>query len=150
VADAFLAWGRNVIDRTADRLEQEIPGAARGTERHLPDYEAIYVHFADARIPQQLALWLYAAPASAPYNVRGYPDVIGVGLKHDADEELERGQWKLRPLAPFTWRTHIDDRWEGYRWLRRADELSEDPALAADEIAERVLGTLRRSSMVTS
>ncbi len=146
--DAFLTWGREVIDATADRLERVVPGAARGKESHLPDYEAIYVHFPDARIPQRLAVWLYATAASAPYNVRGYPDVIGVGLKHDADEELVRGEWKLRPLAPFTWRTHIDDRWEGYRWLRRAAELSEDPASAADEIAERVLGTLRRSSIL--
>jgi hypothetical protein len=148
VSDAFLTWGRQVINRTADRLEREIPGCARGKERHLPDYESIYVHFADARIPQRLAVWLYATTAGAPYGVRGYPDAIGVGLKHDSDEELVRGEWKLRPIAPFTWRTHIDDRWEGYRWLRRADELSQDPGAAADEIAERVLGTLRRASIL--
>jgi hypothetical protein len=148
VTDAFLTWGRHVIDGTADRLEREIPHCTRGNERHLPDLEAIYVHFPDARIPQRLALWLYAAPAGAPFSVRGYPDAIGVGLKHDADEELVRGEWKLRPIAPFAWRMHIDDRWEGYRWLRRAAELPEDPAAAADEIAERVLGTLRRASIM--
>jgi hypothetical protein len=148
VSDAFLTWGRQVINRTADRLEREIPGSARSKERRLPGYESLYVHFADARIPQRLAVWLYATTAGAPYGVRGYPDAIGVGLKHDSDEELVRGEWKLRPIAPFTWRTHIDDRWEGYRWLRRADELSQDPGVAADEIAERVLGTLRRASIL--
>jgi hypothetical protein len=146
VSDAFLTWGRQVINRTADRLEQEIPGSTRGNESRLPDYEAIYVHFPDVRIPQQLAVWLYATRAGAPYNVRGYPDVIAVGLKHDADQELVRGEWKLRPLAPFSWRTHVDDRWEGYRWLRRVGELSADPASAADEIGDRILGTLRRCS----
>jgi hypothetical protein len=148
VTDAFLGWGRDVIDRTAERLEREIPGAARGAESHRPAYEAIYVHFADARIPQTLALWLFAAKADARCNVRGYPDVIGVGLKHGADEELARGQWKLRPLAPFAWHVHIDERQEGYRWLRRAGELSEDPEAAAREIGDRVLGTLRRSSIL--
>jgi hypothetical protein len=135
-----------VINGAADRLEREIPGSTRGNQRRRPDYEAIYVHFSDARIPQQLAVWLYATKSAAPYNVRGYPDVIGVGLKHDADQEFVRGEWKLRPLAPFSWRAHVDDRWEGYRWMRRADELPEDPGSAADEIGERVLGTLRRCS----
>jgi hypothetical protein len=148
VTDAFLPWGRQVIDRTADRLLLEIPRCTRGADRHVADFEGVYVHFPDARIPQPLALWLYAAPAGAPYSVRGYPDAIGVGLKHDADEELTRGQWKLRPIAPFAWRTHIDDRWEGYRWLRRAAELPQDPKAAADEITERVLGTLRRASIL--
>ncbi|MEA2220359.1 MAG: hypothetical protein QOJ35_2985 [Solirubrobacteraceae bacterium] len=135
-----------MINGAAELLEQEIAGATRANESRLPGYEAIYVHFHDARIPQQLAVWLYATTAGAPYNVRGYPDVIGVGLKHDADQELVRGEWKLRPLAPFTWRTHVDDRWEGYRWLRRAGELPDDPGPAADELGERVLRTLRRSS----
>ena len=83
--------------------------------------------------------------AGARTNVRGYPYVVGVGLTHDADEELARGQWKLRPLAPFAWHTHVDERLEGYRWLRRASELPEDPAAAAGEIGDRVVGTLRRS-----
>ena len=145
MTDAFLAWGRDVIHRTADRLEREIPGAARGKESHRPDYESVYVDFADARLPQTLALWLFAAKSGARTNVRGYPDIVGAGLKHDADEELARGQWKLRPLAPFAWHVHVDERVEGYRWLRRASELPEDPAAAADEIGDRVIGTLRRS-----
>lgn len=148
MTEPFLTWGRDVIAQVADRLEREIPGSARGRERHLPTCESIYVHFPDARIPQPMALWLYAVTAGAPSSVRGHPDAIGVGLKHDEDEELARGAWKLRPVAPFAWRIHIDDRCEGYRWLRRADELSQDPAEAADEIAERVLGTLRRAAIV--
>jgi hypothetical protein len=30
VSDAFVTWGCRVINQTADRLEQEIPGSSRG------------------------------------------------------------------------------------------------------------------------
>jgi hypothetical protein len=131
VSDAFLTWGRQVINRTADRLEQEIPGSTRGNESRLPDYEPSTSISLTCGSHSGLRCGSTRRGAGAPYNVHGYPDVIAVGLKHDADQELVRGEWKLRPLAPFSWRTHVDDRWEGYRWLRRAGELSADPASAA-------------------
>jgi hypothetical protein len=145
---AFLPWGRAVIEALAVELEAAIPGARRGAASHRPGYEALTVHFADAHIPQPLALWLFAAEAGAPVNVKGFRDAVGAGLRHDADEELDRGAWKLRPLAPFSWRTHVDARHEGYRWLRNADELPADEAAAARELAERVLGTLRRARAI--
>jgi hypothetical protein len=147
-SDPFLAWGRGVIDASASRLEAQIAGAHRGRESHLSACEAIYLHLRDAHVQQDVAVWLFAAKAGTANNVRGYGDVIGVGLKHDADEELTRGAWKLRPLAPFSWRTHVDDRHEGFRWLRNAAELPEDATAAGEQIAERVLTTLRRARAV--
>jgi len=110
VTDDFLLWGHTVIATVADAVTSAIPGARSGSDSQLPDYRAVYVHFTDARIPQALAVWLYATRAGALYNVRGYGDAIGVALKHDTDDELDRGAWKPRSLSPFSWRTHIGDR----------------------------------------
>jgi len=144
----FLPWGRAVITAAATALEAEIPGARRGSERRPRNHEALYVHFTDARLPQTMAIWLFATQAGTPYNVRGLGDAIGVGLKHDASEELDRGGWKLRPISPFSWRVHVDERYEGYRWLRVESDLPADPDDAGREIAERVLQTLRRAAAV--
>ena len=134
-----------MVDAIADRLETEIPGAWRGWASHLAGYEALYVHFHDAKLPQELAVWLFAVKAGTANNVPRLPDAIGVGLKHDADNELDRASWRLRPLTPLSWRTHVDDRYEGFRWLRDAGDLPHGVDAVADEIASRVLVVLRRA-----
>ena len=144
----FAGWSRAVIRVAATELEAEIPGAHRGKESRLRGQLALYVHFTDARLPQTLAIWLYGAEEGSAYNVPGYGNTIGVGLKYDADEELDRGAWKLRPISPFTWRVHVDARFQGYRWLRPESELPADPNEAGLQIAERVLMTLRRAAAV--
>jgi hypothetical protein len=148
VPDEFLRWGRSVIDAAAALLEAEIPGSRRGRRSSLRDREALYVHFQDAHLPQPLAVWLYATGEGAAYNVRGGKDVIGVGLKHDADDELDRVVWKFRRLGLFTWRTHVDERREGLRWLCDATDLPEDPRGAGAEVAGRVLAALRRAGAI--
>jgi hypothetical protein len=144
----FPGWSRAVIRTAATELEAGIPGAQRGKESRLRGQLALYVHFTDARLPQTLAIWLYGAEEGSAYNVPGYGNAIGVGLKYDAGEELDRGAWKLRPISPFTWRVHVDARFQGYRWLRPESELPTDPNDAGTEIAERVLMTLRRAAAV--
>lgn len=146
--DPFLPWGKAVVHATAALLEAEIAGARRGRTRKLGDGEAVYVHFQDVHLPQTMAVWLYAAREGTAYNVRGYGDVIGVGLKHDSDEELDRAVWKLRRLTLFTWQHHVDDRYEGLRWMRRAGDLPNDVAAASEEIVGRVLAALRRAGAV--
>lgn len=148
MGEDFPGWSRAVIRAAAADLEAEIPGAQRGKERRVRGQLALYVHFTDARLPQTLAIWLYGAEEGSAYNVPGSGDTIGVGLKYDADEELDRGAWKLRPIAPFNWRVHIDERSQGYRWLRPESELPADPAEAGHQIAARVLMTLRRAAAV--
>jgi hypothetical protein len=144
----FLPWGRAVIDGVADRLEQAIPDARRGTDTHRRDIEGAYVHLHDAKVPGRIAVWLYAARAGSAYSVRGYRDAIGIGLKQNADAELDPGAFRFRRLTPWRWQTHIDERYKGIRWLRNADELPADSAAAADELAERLLRTLRTAEIV--
>jgi hypothetical protein len=144
----FLRWGRAVIDGVADRLERAIPDAKRGTDTRRRDVEAVYVHFHDRKVPGRIAVWLYAAPAGSANSVRGYRDAIGIGLKQNADEELDPGAFRFRRLTPWRWQTHVDERYAGVRWLRNADELPAGPDAAADELAERLLRTLRTAEIV--
>lgn len=148
MSEPFEPWAKTVVHAAASLLESEIPGAARGRTRKLGDSEAVYVHFRDAHLPQTMAVWLYAAREGTAYNVRNCADVIGVGLKHDPDEELDRAVWKFRRLSLFTWQHHIDDRHEGLRWMCRVSDLPDDAQAASEEIVGRVLGALRRAGAV--
>lgn len=147
--EPFLPWGRSVVEEAARLLEAEIPGATCEKRRRLTDYEALYVHFQDAHLPQSMAIWVYATREGTRYNVPGGQDVIAVGLKHDVTEELDRPVWKFRRLSLFTWRKHIDERLEdGFRWVSSAADLPDDPYVAGGEIAQRVLTALRRAGAV--
>lgn len=148
MSEPFLSWGRIVVETAALQLEDRIQGAHRGKPIRRGDYEAVYVHFQDAHLPQAMAVWLYATREGASFNVRNHEDVIGVGLKHDKDVELDRIVWKFRRLPLFVWQKHVDDRWEGFRWMRRVGDLPADPQAAGEEIVERVLAALRRAGAV--
>jgi hypothetical protein len=82
--------------------------------------------------------------------VPGAPDAIGVALRHNGGEELGRGAWQFRRLMPFSWRQHIDARFEGYRWFSSVADLPADPAAAGAVIGDRVLRTLRAARAVRS
>ena len=146
----FEQRGRETVDAAAAQLEAAIPGARRGTVRRLAGVDAIYVQFADAELPQQLAVWLFAAEAGSPSSSPGAPDAIGVAIRHDGGQELGRGAWRFRRLMPFAWRRHIDARYEGYRWFCPVADLPADPAAAGAVIGDRVLRTLRAARAVSS
>lgn len=145
----FAERGRAIVDAALPRLEAGIPGAQRGRERRLAGHDVVTVHFLDAELPVQLAVWLFAAERGAANSSPGAPDAIGVGLKHAADEELDRGAWRFRRLAPFAWRRHIDARHEGFRWFCPVDDLAADPVVAGVAIADRVLRTLHTARAIS-
>ena len=144
----FQARGREIVDAAAARLEAAIPGARRGGPRRLAGADALYVQFRDAELPQQLAVWLFAAEGGSASSAPGVLDAIGVGLRHDGGQELGRGAWRFRRLMPFSWRRHLDARVEGYRWFCPVADLPADPAEAGAVIGDRVLRTLRAARAV--
>jgi hypothetical protein len=144
----FEERAREIVDAAAARLEAEIPGARRGTVRRLAGADAVYLQFADADLPQQLTVWLFAAEAGAPSSSPGAPDAIGVAIRHDGGQELGRGAWRFRRLMPFAWRRHIDARVEGYRWFCPVADLPAGPAEAGATVGDRVLRTLRAARAV--
>jgi hypothetical protein len=139
----FQERGREIVDVAAARLEAAIPGARRGSVRRLAGADAVYVQFGDAELPQQLSVWLYPAPAGSSSSSPGVPDAIGVAIRSDGGQELDRGAWRFRRLMPFAWRRHIDARYEGYRWYAAVADLPDGPAAAGAVIGDRVLQTLR-------
>ena len=144
----FQDRGRAIVDAAAEQLAAAIPGARRGTPRRLSRADAEYVQFGDAKLPQQLAVWLFAAEHGSPSSTPGAPDAIGVALRHDGGQELGRGAWRFRRILPFVWRRHIDDRVEGYRWYCPVSDLPSDPAAAGANVADRILRTLRAADAV--
>lgn len=148
---AFRGWARQVVDATTDRLIESIPGASAGTPSSLRSgYEARYVHFTDHEIPQPLCVWVYSSLAGGDNNFRGTGDVIGVGLKHDADDELDPGEWRFRLQGSrFRWRKHCDDRYAGFRLIEAAEPLRDlSLETAADTIARAVLAQLERAKAI--
>jgi len=110
VTDDFLLWGHTVIATVADAVTSAIPGARSGSDSQLPDYRAVYAHVTDARIPHVGGLAVRHTCGRPLQRARGYGDAIGVALKQDTDDELDRGAWRPRSMSPFSWRTHIGDR----------------------------------------
>jgi hypothetical protein len=145
----FQERGREIVDAAAAQLEAAIAGARRGSVRRLAGAEAVYVQFGDAELPQQLTVWLFAAPAGSSSSSPGVPDAIGVAIRSDGGQELDRGAWRFRRLMPFAWRRHIDARFEGYRWYAPVSDLPDgDPAVAGAAIGDRVLQALRGARAV--
>jgi len=144
----FQERGDQIVDAAATQLEAAIPGARRGTLRRLAGAKAAYVQFGDAELPQQLTVWLFPAEAGSASSVPGAADAIGVAIRHDGGEELGRGAWRFRRLMPFSWRQHVDARYEGYRWYCPVADLPPDPAAAGGVVVDRVLRTLRAARAV--
>ena len=144
----FQERGRRIADAAAAQLEAAIPGARQGGPRRLAGADAFYVQFGDAELPQQLAVWLFPAPAGSPSSVPGAPDAVGVAIRHDGGQELGRGAWRFRRLLPFSWRQHVDGRFEGYRWYCPVADLPAEPDAAGTVIGDRVLRTLRAARAV--
>jgi hypothetical protein len=145
----FRTWARAVVDNTAARLIEVIDDARAGSPSSLTaGYEAVYVHFSDAAVPQRLCVWIYSTLARGDNNFAGYGDIIGVGLKHDADEELDPGAWRFRLQGSrFRWRKHCDARYEGFRLIESADALRAQPVEeAAKRVCATVLHQLERSN----
>ena len=144
----FAERAAAIVDAAAADLTAAIPGARRGTPRKLARADAVYVQFTDAELPQQLAVWLFAAERGSPSSAPGLADAIGVALRHEGGQELGRGAWRFRRLMPFAWRAHVDQRLEGYRWFCPVADLPAEPAAAGAAVAERVLRTLRAAKAV--
>lgn len=149
---SFKAWARAVVDETAARLISEIDGAHAGPPKSLKaaDYEAAFVHFSDAHLPQALCVWIFATRAGGSKNFPHGGDIIGVGLKQDADEELDKGAWRFRLQGSrFRWREHNNARYEGFRLIEPADALREAPVEdTAMQLAASIAQQLKRARAI--
>src|SRR3954451_23305506 len=138
------AWGGAVRDRAAAIIVAEIPAA------QLPEpgktvravlgrrgYITRYVHFRRPDQPVQRAVWLFAVPAGHAYDFAPPHDRVGAGLMQDSGTELSSSRFAagMNRSGAFTWKTHLDVRYEGYRLALKADPAADGPDDVAAELA---------------
>ena len=153
----FEAWGRAVADHAAALIVAEIPPA------QLPEpgktvravlgrqgYISRYVHFRRPDQPVQRAVWLFAVPAGHAYDFSPPHDRVGAGLLQDSSTELSSSRFAagMTRSGAFTWKTHLDGRYEGYRLGLKVEPETDAPEGVATELASQVLHGLRRAGLI--
>jgi hypothetical protein len=153
----YEAWGRVVVEHAAALIVAEIADAqgpeTSQTARAVSagrDYISRYVHFRHPDMPSRRAVWLFAVPAGHPYDFAPPHDRVGAGLMQDANTELSSSRFAagMTRSGAFTWKTHLDARYEGYRLALKVDPDTDAPETVAGEIASQVLHGLRRAGLV--
>ena len=155
----YEAWGRAVVDRAAELLLAEIPAEQRAepgksARRVLGGrgYISRHVVFLRPDQPAQLAVWLFAVPAGHPYDFAPPHDRVGAGLLQDATNELSSSRFAagMARSGAFTWKVHLDSRYEGYRFAIKVDATTEAPEDVASDLASQVLHSLRRAELLAT
>ena len=153
----FEAWGRAVVERAAALIVADIPDAQRPetgkTARAVSagrGYISRYVHFRHPGQPAQRAVWLFAVPEGHAYDFAPPHARVGAGLMQDAKTELSSSRFAagMTRSGAFTWKTHIDARYEGYRLAVKVDPDGDEPDRVASELASQVLHGLRRAGLI--
>jgi hypothetical protein len=153
----FEAWGRAVVERAAAVILAAIPNA------QLPEpgqtaravsagrgYISRYAHFRHPAYPAQRAVWLFAVPAGHPYDFKPPHNRVGAGLMQDPNTELSPSRFAagMTRSGAFTWRSHIDARYAGYRLALTVDPDADAPETVATQLAAEVLQGLRRAGLI--
>ncbi len=150
----FEIWGRAAVDRAAELLAAEIPGAqltkTARRSRNGRGYIQRYVTFKHPTLPADRAVWLYAAPAGHAYDFRPPHARLGAGLLQDKDEELDSNRFAsgMTKAFPWAWKIHLDTKYEGYRLSVKVDPDADAPEDRAAELAAEVLRGLRNAELL--
>src|SRR3954470_24369190 len=153
----FEAWGRAVTENAAALILAAIPAAQLpepgNTARRVlgrRGYISHYVHFRMPDQPAQRAVWLFAVPAGHAYDFSPPHDRVGAGLLEDSSTELSSSRFAagMTRSGAFTWKTHLDGRYEGYRLALKVEPETHGPESVATDLASQVLHGLRRAGLI--
>jgi hypothetical protein len=153
-ASDFERWGRAAVERATELVAAEVPEATTGPpakgRRVNPGYVSRYGHFRHPGMPADRAVWLYAAPAGHEYDFKPAHDRVAAGLMQDANAELDKSRFAagLNNAYAWSWKTHIDDRYEGWRLALKVDPESDAPDARGEELAAQVLRALRAARLL--
>lgn len=155
VEDAdFEKWGKIAVERAAELVAAELPDATLSKttrrSRNGRGYVSRYVYFKHPTMPADRAVWLYAAPAGQAYDFRPAHDRVSAGLMQDVDNELDPNRFAagMTKGFPFSWKVHIDARYEGYRLGVKVDPDNDAPEDRGAELAAEVLRGLRNAGLL--
>ena len=153
----FEAWGKLVVERTAELVLAAIPEAqkpepGKTARRSLAGtgYISRFIPFVQPDGLAPRALWLFAVPAGHSYDFRPAHDRVGAGLLHDASTELSSSRFAagMQRSGNFTWKVHLDARHEGYRLGIKVDPAGDDPEAVAVELSDQVRSSLERIGLL--
>jgi hypothetical protein len=153
-ADEFERWGRAAVERAAELVAAAISDATTGPpakgRRVKSGYVSRYVHFRHPAMPADRAVWLYAVPAGHQYDFKPPHDRVAAGLMQDAGTELDKSRFAagLNSAYAWAWKTHIDNRYEGWRLAIRVDPDTDAAQARGEELAEQVLRGLRSAGLI--
>jgi hypothetical protein len=153
----FEAWGKVVVDKAAERIlaaipEEQKPEPGKTARRSLASMGYISRHmlFLQPDLLAPRALWLFVVPKGHTYDFRPPHDRVGAGLMHDASTELSSSRFAagMQRSGNFTWKVHLDARYEGYRLGIRVTPEEEAPEAVAEALSGQVLSSLERIGLL--
>ena len=111
-----------------------------------------YVHFRHPELPAQRACGCSLYPPATRTTSRRRTTASGAGLMQDAKTELSSSRFAagMTRSGAFTWKTHLDARYEGYRLAIKVDPATDVPETVASELASQVVHGLRRAGLVSA
>jgi hypothetical protein len=151
----FEAWGKTAVERAVAVVGAELPAATvaeKGRVRMARQgYVGRWVHFRHPGMPEDRVVWLYAVPAGHPYDFKPVHARLGAGLLQDVENELDRSRFAagLNNAFAWSWKTHVDDRWEGWRLAVKVEPDEDDAAARGEELAAEVLRGLRQARLLS-
>ena len=155
VEDAdFEKWGKIAVERAAELVAAELPDATLSKttrrSRNSRGYVQRFVTFRHPTMPSDRAVWLYAAPAGHAYDFRPAHDRLSAGLLQDLENELDPNRFAagMTKGFPFSWKVHLEAKYEGYRLGVKVDPDNETPEERGAELAAEVLRGLRNAGLV--
>lgn len=150
----FEKWGKVVVERAADLIAAELPDATLSKtsrrSRGGRGYVSRYVYFKHPAMPANRAVWLYAVPAGHAYDFRPPHARVAAGLMQDPDNELDPNRFAagMTKAFPFSWKIHLETKYEGYRLSVKVDPDADAPEDRAAELAAEVLRGLRNAGLL--
>ena len=153
----FEAWGKVVVDTAAERILAAIPAAqkpepGKTARRSLASmgYVSRHMLFLQPDLLAPRALWLFVVPKGHTYDFRPPHDRVGAGLMHNATDELSSSRFAagMQRSGNFTWKVHLDARYEGYRLAIKVDPETDTPEAVADDLSGQVLSSLERIGLL--
>ena len=152
----FENWGKAAVERAAELLAEEIPDAQLSKltrrSRNGRGYIQRYLSFRHPTLPSDRAIWLYAAPEGHAYDFRPAHARLGAGLMQDPENELDLNRFAagMTKGFPFSWKVHLETKYEGYRLTVKVDPDADDPEDRAAELAAEVLRGLRNAGLLVA
>jgi hypothetical protein len=153
----FEAWARVVVERAAGVVFAAIPVEQQPREgktvravRGRVYFISRTVHFRHPAMPADRAVWLYAVPAGHAYDFKPPHARVAAGLLQDTGIELAPSRFAsgLTGSSAWSWKTHIDERFEGWRMAIKVDPDADAAEDRGEALAAQVLRGLRSAELV--